>query len=94
MRKTLDEESVCPVDETENEKQQSYNNFERTLFLLILFIISALGLAISIPIYTLYVLVRCYSASKSSIKAFCSNGYSFSSQAKHELLDEQLQQSK
>lgn len=91
MRKTSDEESIYLVDETKNEKTQSYNNFERLLFLLILFIISALGLAITIP---LYILVRCYRASKSSIEAFCNSGYGLSSHTNDELLDEQLQQSK
>ncbi len=53
MSQIPDEEGVYLAHGAKNKNQQSYNNFERILFLLVLFIITALALAISLPLFVL-----------------------------------------
>lgn len=53
MRQMHDEEGVYSAHETEKENKHSYNNLEGVLFLLIIVIITALGLAISVPLFVL-----------------------------------------
>ena len=53
MSQMPDEEGVYLAYGAKNKNKQSYNNFERILFLLVLFIITALALAISLPLFVL-----------------------------------------
>ena len=53
MKVIPDSEGLYSVTETDSESEHSYNNFERILFLLILFTIIILGTAISLPLFVL-----------------------------------------
>lgn len=51
MRHLPDEKPVYLADESESENKQSYNTFERLLFLIIIFIITVLSLVFAVPIF-------------------------------------------
>lgn len=49
----MPDEGVYLAHRAKNKNKQSYNIFERVIFLLVLFIVSALALAISLPLFVL-----------------------------------------